>query len=206
MIRMPEIFNPEPIRLPQLMFLHTRSAGPGANNDNRNPEKHLKQISWTLSDDFGKTWGSCDHHLGDDSSGVPKRNGALSNILHSPIDDNGQLATILFSLHLDLYRSDVIVAHNLQYHIDAVNRECARLSLPFALPFFPEKAKYIDLKKLGVSFCRLPGKSGSPKYPSLAELSKCCLGKDYISENNTLKDVEVTRSCYYFLKNQDIIK
>lgn len=203
---MPEIFNPEPIRLPQLLFLHTRSAGPGANNDNRNPEKHLRQISWTLADDFGKTWTACDHHLGDESSGVPRRNDVLANLLRSPIDDNGQLAAILFALHLDMFRSDVIVAHNLQYHIDAVNRECARLSLPFAAPFFPEKAKYIDLLKVGVNFCRLTGKSGSPKYPSLAELSECCLGKKYISENNTLKDIEITRSCYYFMKNQGLIK
>lgn len=203
---MPEIFNPEPIRLPQLLFLHTRSAGPGANNDNRNPEKHLRQISWTLADDFGKTWSVCDHHLGDEFSGVPRRNDALANYLHCAIENNGQLAAILFALHLDLYRSDVIIAHNLQYHFDAVNRECARLSLPFSSPFFPEKAKYIDLMEVGVGFCRLTGKSGSPKYPSLAELSMCCLGEKYVSENDTLKDIEVTKSCYYQLKNQGIIK
>lgn len=206
MIPTPELFSPEPIRLPQLMFLHTRSAGPGANNDNLNPEKHLRQISWLMADDLGKTWTVCDHNLGDEFSGVPKRNGALANYLHHAIESNGQLAAILFALHLDMYRSDVIVAHNMKYHIDAIYRECARLSLPFASPFCPEKTKYIDLMKVGVDFCHLMGKSGSPKYPSLAELCKCCLGKEYISENNTLKDIEIARSCYYHLKNHGQIK
>lgn len=202
----PFLFKPEPIRLPQLLFVHTRSVGPGPNNDNTNPQKRLQQISWSIADDYGKTWSVCNHYLGDDNSGIPKRNDALAYYLQSPIEDNGQLATVLFALYLDLYRADMIIAHNLEYHLQAITREVTRLSLIIPSSFMPDNIQYVDLRVASAEFCNLDGKSSSPKYPTLAELYKCCVDKEYVSENDTLKDLEVSKSCYYFLKRKGCIR
>jgi DNA polymerase III epsilon subunit-like protein len=108
---------------------------------------------------------------------------------------------------------DLVVWHNVQFDIKAIEFEINRLYI--------ERKKELDEKVINflkntkdkskctmlsaVDFCKLPNPRGWYKWPKLLELHKILFDKEFDCAHNAMADIQATRDCFFELKKRNII-
>jgi DNA polymerase III epsilon subunit-like protein len=102
----------------------------------------------------------------------------------------------------------VLVGHNVAFDRNVVAAEMYRLGYPKDTV---EKGFYatshLCLMTTTAAFCRLLGRFGRPKYPTLAELHRKLFGEEFHDGcHRAPADVEATARCFFRLKELGIVR
>jgi DNA polymerase III epsilon subunit-like protein len=99
-------------------------------------------------------------------------------------------------------QADMIFTHNQQFNENVVSAEFLRAGIENPLPY----AEINCLMRESTYFCKLPGKGGGYKWPSLQELYGALFGKKYKYANNAYIDVKVTAACFFALRDRGALE
>ncbi len=56
-----------------------------------------------------------------------------------------------------------------------------------------------------MNFCKIPGRFGNYKWPTLSELHIKLFGKDFENAHDALADITATADCFWELRKQAIL-
>jgi len=100
----------------------------------------------------------------------------------------------------------VLVGHNVAFDRNVVAAEMYRLGYPSEVV---EKGlcgrRHLCLMRATVAFCRLPGRFGKPKYPTLAQLHRKLFGEEFQGCHRALADVEASARCFFRLRELGVV-
>jgi DNA polymerase III epsilon subunit-like protein len=95
----------------------------------------------------------------------------------------------------------VLVGHNVAFDRNVVAAEMYRLGYPrdtVETGFYA--TRHLCLMTATAAFCRLPGRFGTPKYPTLAELHRKLFGRELEGCHTALADVQASARCFFRLR------
>ncbi len=100
-----------------------------------------------------------------------------------------------------------LVAHNLEFDRNVLGAEMFRLGYPRgdieALLF---RRRAVCVMKSATSYCRIPGKWGRYKWPTLDELHRQLFREGVKGGHRALADVRATARCYFQLRRLEVLK
>jgi DNA polymerase III epsilon subunit-like protein len=97
--------------------------------------------------------------------------------------------------------SKALVAHNMSYDFNVVGSEFLRFELKSK-----NKPKKFCTKEIGTNFCKIKGKYGKYKWPTLTELHEKLFNEGFEGAHDALADVEACGRCFFELKKLGKIK
>lgn len=127
------------------------------------------------------------------SSEVEQRSG-ITNEMASKGDD---LVEVLALFRTAVQGAEIIFAHNLNFNESVIGAECIRLAIPNML--IPAE-KYCLMQE-STYFCRLKGRGGKFKWPSLTELFQILFKSKYEGPGNATNDLLASSACLFRLIN-----
>lgn len=123
------------------------------------------------------------------------------------ISDEMVAQSPLFADYADMlvglfHRADIAVAHNLSFDQSIIEYELARLGR--SKKFLPEQL--FDTMTSTKHLCRLPGRHGNYKSPTLMELHEFLFQKGFDGAHNAMGDVLATARCMQELLKRGIFQ
>lgn len=168
----------------------------------------LVQLAWLP---FSGTLQPCDagrieaRIVKPDGYEIPPKATAIHGISQEMAAASGEdLGEVLADFCRQLLAADAIVGHNVDFDVNVVCAELARLVRPtYAVALF--KKPRLDTMKAGTDVCKLPGVRGY-KWPTLNELHRHLFREDAADQHRADGDVMSTARCYCELKRRGVIK
>ena len=114
--------------------------------------------------------------------------------------EGSQLEGILTEFAEDINRSDILVAHNINYDENVLAAEFIRKNIQSNLF---QKRRLCTMKS-STEFCRIPGNYGL-KWPTLTELHYSLFQETFDETHRADIDVGVCAKCFFQLKKLGII-
>jgi DNA polymerase III epsilon subunit-like protein len=111
------------------------------------------------------------------------------------------LAAALAEFLTCLPSAKTLVAHNMAYDENVLGAEFLRAKLANPLP----QAKRFCTMQAGTNYCRIPGKYGNFKWPTLSELHIKLFGKDFRGAHGAQADIQACAACFFAMKGKGII-
>ena len=115
---------------------------------------------------------------------------------------------VISFLDLALYKSDIIIGHNVSFDLNVIKSEIIRIKGIENALFEKKKHIVIDTMKMGSNICKIPYLSfhtrlSMPnKYPKLDELYYKLFNKHFNNQHDAMADVQAAYDCYYELKRK----
>jgi DNA polymerase-3 subunit epsilon len=105
------------------------------------------------------------------------------------------LSEIIEELAKDIERSEYLIAHNMKFDINVLGAEFLRLK-------FKTSKNLIKICTMteGTSYCKLPGRYGNYKWPTLTELHMKLFGSNFEGAHDALDDVKACAKSFFELK------
>lgn len=100
-----------------------------------------------------------------------------------------------FSRMIDL--CDTVVAHNLDYDLLVYAGEVIRLDRPNLL----DSKKKVCTKDLTTNICKIPGRYGKWKWPTLQEAHVHLFGKEFSGAHGAMADIQACADVYFEVVN-----
>lgn len=114
--------------------------------------------------------------------------------------DGVALAAALGEFMVCLQSAKTLVAHNMAYDENVLGAEFLRAGLGNPLPGM----KRFCTMEAGTDVCRIPGRYGRFKWPTLSELHGKLFGKDFAGAHGARADVGACAACYFGMKGKGI--
>ncbi|MCK5607089.1 3'-5' exonuclease [Candidatus Pacearchaeota archaeon] len=92
--------------------------------------------------------------------------------------------------------ADRIVCHNVRFDLLIIIGSLIRINCDIDVADTPTFCTMLE----GTKLCKLPGKFGNFKWPTLQELHTHLFGKAFPSAHDAMADVRACRRCYYRMK------
>ena len=111
-------------------------------------------------------------------------------------------------MDLALYKSDIIIGHNVSFDLNVIKSEIIRIKGIENALFEKKKHIVIDTMKMGRNICKIPNLSFHTrlslpnKYPKLDELYYKLFNKHFNNQHDAMADVQAAYDCYYELKRK----
>ena len=100
----------------------------------------------------------------------------------------------------------ILVGHNVDFDRNVIAAEMYRLGYSKATVEIEFCAtRHICLMTTTATYCRLPGRFGKAKYPTLAELHRKLFGENPAVCHNALEDVETSVRCFFRLRELGVM-
>lgn len=100
----------------------------------------------------------------------------------------------------------LLVGHNVTFDRNVVAAEMYRLGyLKDTVETGFYATRHLCLMTTTAAFCHLPGRFGTPKYPTLAELHMKLFGRTLEGCHTALADVEASARCFFRLRELGVI-
>lgn len=115
---------------------------------------------------------------------------------------------VISFLDLALYKSDIIIGHNVSFDLNVIKSEIIRTKGIENALFKKKKHIVIDTMKMGRNICKIPNLSFHTrlslpnKYPKLDELYYKLFNKHFNNQHDAMADVQAAYDCYYELKRK----
>ena len=115
---------------------------------------------------------------------------------------------VISFLDLALYKSDIIIGHNVSFDLNVIKSEIIRIKGIENALFKKKKHIVIDTMKMGSNICKIPNLSFHTrlslpnKYPKLDELYYKLFNKHFNNQHDAMADVQAAYDCYYELKRK----
>lgn len=92
-------------------------------------------------------------------------------------------------------KAEIVFSHNLRFNQNVVVAEFHRQNLPQRL----EVSEAYCIMREATYFCKIPGKYGSYKWPTITELYQSVFGKPFKDPNYAAHDVVAAAKCLFVL-------
>ena len=133
---------------------------------------------------------------------IPAGSTAIHGISDAIARETGEeLADVLAEFCRDIQNADTIVGHNLDFDVPVVAAELCRLGYRCYADALANKTRY-DTMRVGTNVCKIPGKYGDYKFPSLGELYQHLFGRQAENLHRADGDVQATAECYFELRRR----
>ena len=162
----------------------------------------LVQIAWQQCDAEGKTIDQQTYIIKPEGFTIPDEAAKVHRVTTERAEKEGvDLEETLKTFEKALNDSDFLVAHNISFDEKIVGAELLRKGLESQ--FF--KAPQICTMQQSTDHCRLPGRYGKYKWPTLSELHTNLFGEDFEEAHDAGVDVEACAKCFFELKRLGVI-
>lgn len=167
---------------------------------------HVVQLSWIVTDGFGKTLDTQDFIIKPCRWKIPLSASRIHGITTEVAKEKGTPIKKVLDLFLSaVTNAQMIIAHNIGFDRSVIESELFRNKLEYDLC---HKNCY-DTMLETTEFCAIERWNGEFKWPRLQELHMCLFGKSFKDAHNSLADVKATKKCFFELAHinfLDIIK
>jgi len=164
----------------------------------------IVQIAWILSDPKGQSLIERCYILKPDNFEIPYGSSKIHRITTSIANTHGVARLPVFEECVKTaVQSTALVAHNVDFDIAFLRSECNKLGLSNSYDEIPQNCTM----KASTEFCGLSylnGRSGL-KWPRLEELHYKLFGTYFSGAHDALIDVQITKKCYFELRNRGIL-
>lgn len=162
----------------------------------------MVQIAWVLYDKDREILERESHIIQPEGFEIPYEAERIHKISTERAREEGsELRGVLKTFAKTIDKAQYIIAHNLNFDENVVGAEFHRKSIEQRL-FSTER--YCTMRE-GTYFCRLPGKDGRLKWPSLGELHLKLFGEKFANAHDALADTEACARCFFKLVDMEEI-
>lgn len=163
----------------------------------------MVQLAWLVYDEQEQLTESHNYIIKPEGYEIPYESERVHGISTERAQaEGGDLKTILTQFSAAIRDAEYIVAHNINFDEKVVGAEFIRKSVNHQL-FSSER--YCTMQE-GTFFCKIPGKYGRYKWPSLMELHNKIFGKGFDNAHDALADTKACAACFFKLVElEDII-
>lgn len=170
---------------------------------------YLVQVALIIEDDNYGILAKRNIILKPDGYTIPESATKIHGISNERAVKNGEDRDKVISfLDLALYKSDIIIGHNVSFDLNVIKSEIIRIKGIENALFKKKKHIVIDTMKMGSNICKIPYLSfhtrlSMPnKYPKLDELYYKLFNKHFNNQHDAMADVQAAYDCYYELKRK----
>ena len=191
---------------PYYLFFDTETTGlakdadkPASDDDNW---PRLVQLSWILTEKDGTIVKKEDHIIRPVGFTIPQdafQVHGISTEAAKSLGDN--LGYVLGLFAKDCYSSCLCIGHNVQFDKKVVGSEYLRLGRNDAVAFIPSA----DTMKSSKFYCRIEGRNGRYKMPTLQELYEFLFSANFSGAHDSMSDVKATMDCFFELKRREVL-
>lgn len=195
------------------LFIDTETTGLPLNNNLPYTDlknwPYLVQVALIIEDDNYGILAKRNIILKPDGYTIPESATKIHGISNEIAVKNGEDRDKVISfLDLALYKSDIIIGHNVSFDLNVIKSEIIRIKGIENALFKKKKHIVIDTMKMGRNICKIPNLSFHTrlslpnKYPKLDELYYKLFNKHFNNQHDAMADVQATYDCYYELKRK----
>ena len=167
---------------------------------------YLVQVALIIEDDNYGILAKRNIILKPDGYTIPESATKIHGISNERAVKNGEDRDKVISfLDLALYKSDIIIGHNVSFDLNVIKSEIIRIKGIENALFEKKKHIVIDTMKMGRNICKTPNLSFHTrlnKYPKLDELYYKLFNKHFNNQHDAMADVQAAYDCYYELKRK----
>ena len=170
---------------------------------------YLVQVALIIEDDNYGILAKRNIILKPDGYTIPESATKIHGISNERAVKNGEDRDKVISfLDLALYKSDIIIGHNVSFDLNVIKSEIIRIKGIENALFEKKKHIVIDTMKMGSNICKIPNLSFHTrlslpnKYPKLDELYYKLFNKHFNNQHDAMADVQAAYDCYYELKRK----
>jgi DNA polymerase III subunit epsilon len=161
----------------------------------------MVQLAWQQVDINGNVLQSEDFIIRPRGFIIPDEAAEIHGITTERAMAEGfDLKTVLTEFASVIDRSEVMVAHNIDFDEKIVGAEFIRAHVPHTM----DRKRRVCTMKQSTEFCNLPGNYGL-KWPTLTELHQILFKTDFEEAHNASVDVTACVRCFFELRNKGII-
>lgn len=196
--------------MPSELFFDVETTGLPVRNANPKDQEsfskcRLVSIAWVLRDEstvYAQKYYVVDTGKNGESVGASHIHGVTRNIL----DRYGnKVMDVLEDFMKDFRRSNILIAHNMDFDKNVVCSELFRLGMDEEANELLNCPKLCTMKST-TDICRIESKWGtSYKWPKLVELNKFLFDEEFKNQHHAMADVDATVECYYELKRRSML-
>ena len=162
----------------------------------------LVQIAWFHCDNSGNILTDSNYIVKPQGFTIPEDATEVHGISTEMAKSEGiDLKTVLIEFSKAISQSSFLVAHNLNFDEKIVGAEFLRVNVDNQLPMIPK----ICTMEMSTDYCKLPGKYGNYKWPSLSELHYKLFDEYFEEAHDAAVDVKACVNCFFELKKRGII-
>ncbi|NRB50617.1 MAG: 3'-5' exonuclease [Saprospiraceae bacterium] len=162
----------------------------------------MVSIAWILYDKDRKEVEKASHIVKPEGFEIPYESERIHKITTEKAREEGvDLKPVLKAFAEVIDKAEYIVAHNLNFDENVVGAELYRKSIEHRLL---SAERYCTMRE-GTYFCRLPGRDGRFKWPTLQELHFKLFGEKFKNGHDPLVDAEICAKCFFKLVDMEEI-
>lgn len=162
----------------------------------------MVQIAWILYDKDQQIIEKTSHIIKPEGFEIPYEAERIHKITTEIAREQGvELKPVLRDFAAVIDKAEYLVAHNLNFDQNVVGAELHRKSIEHRM-FSLES--YCTMRE-GTYFCKLPGRQGGFKWPSLQELHFKLFGEKFQNGHDALVDSEICAKCFFKLVEMEEI-
>lgn len=195
------------------LFIDTETTGLPLNNNLPYTDlknwPYLVQVALIIEDDNYGILAKRNIILKPNGYTIPESATKIHGISNERAVKNGEDRDKVISfLDLALYKSDIIIGHNVSFDLNVIKSEIIRTKGIENALFKKKKHIVIDTMKMGRNICKIPNLSFHTrlslpnKYPKLDELYYKLFNKHFNNQHDAMADVQAAYDCYYELKRK----
>ena len=195
------------------LFIDTETTGLPLNNNLPYTDlknwPYLVQVALIIEDDNYGILAKRNIILKPNGYTIPESATKIHGISNERAVKNGEDRDKVISfLDLALYKSDIIIGHNVSFDLNVIKSEIIRTQGIENALFKKKKHIVIDTMKMGRNICKIPNLSFHTrlslpnKYPKLDELYYKLFNKHFNNQHDAMADVQAAYDCYYELKRK----
>lgn len=195
------------------LFIDTETTGLPLNNNLPYTDlknwPYLVQVALIIEDDNYGILAKRNIILKPNGYTIPESATKIHGISNERAVKNGEDRDKVISfLDLALYKSDIIIGHNVSFDLNVIKSEIIRIKGIENALFKKKKHIVIDTMKMGRNICKIPNLSFHTrlslpnKYPKLDELYYKLFNKHFNNQHDAMADVQAAYDCYYELKRK----
>ncbi len=156
----------------------------------------MTQLAWLVCDNKRKPLSSAHYIIKPESFELPVEAEQRQGFTTDEAREKGApLLEVLNTFKEAVRDATYVVSHNLKFNENVVGAEYVRKTIPHSLQ---HAERYCTMQE-STYFCKLPGKRGGYKWPTLNELHQKLYGKKYTQSNNALVNAKVCAVCFFKL-------
>jgi DNA polymerase-3 subunit epsilon len=162
----------------------------------------LVQLAWAIYDQHGQLLERQSHIIRPDGFLIPEDAALIHGISHArALREGVRLAEVLDAFVLRLHEAELLVAHNIAFDAKIIGAELYRASRPQRL----DHKRQLCTMQASTDYCRLPGRYGSFKWPTLTELHTTLFDQSFDGAHDALVDVEACARCFFELQSRGVV-
>ena len=156
----------------------------------------MVQIAWMYFGEDQQLIKQADYIIKPEGFEIPYESERLHKITTDIAKEQGEdLKKVLQEFAELIDEADYIIAHNLNFNQNVLGAECIRKSVEHRLF---QSELYCTMQE-STYYCKLPGKGGRYKWPTLMELHVKLFGERFANAHNAKTDVAACAKCFFKL-------